>query len=141
DLAHPLDGGHAAALWRSLDETCAGLGTDGTAWGRLFGPLAERFDALFHELSQPLLHVPRHVPELVRFGVRALQPVSMLAARWRDTPARALFAGVAAHALRPARYPMSSAVGMLLTAAGHAYGWPVAEGGSQAVSDALAARL
>lgn len=141
DLAHPLDDGNTTALYRSLDETRAGLDADGAEWARLFGPLSRRFDALFHELSQPLTHVPRHVPELARFGIRALQPVSTLARRWRGVPARALFAGVAAHALRPARYPMSSAVGMLLTAAGHAYGWPVAEGGSQAISDALAARL
>lgn len=141
DLVHPLDDGDAAALYRSLDETRAGLDADGAEWARLFGSLSRRFDAVFHELSQPLTHVPRHLPQLAGFGIRALQPVTTLARRWCGVPARALFAGVAAHALRPAQYPMSSAVGLLLTAAGHAYGWPVAEGGSQAVPDALAARL
>jgi phytoene dehydrogenase-like protein len=37
--------------------------------------------------------------------------------------------------------PLSASVGLALTAAGHAHGWPVAEGGSQAVSTALAGLL
>ena len=37
--------------------------------------------------------------------------------------------------------PMSAAVGMALTTACHRYGWPVARGGSRAITDALAAVL
>jgi phytoene dehydrogenase-like protein len=48
---------------------------------------------------------------------------------------------VAAHAFRPFGRPASAAVGLTIIAAGHRYGWPVAEGGSRAISDALAARL
>ena len=33
-LAHPLDDGGAAALWRSLDRTCDGLGADSDVWRR-----------------------------------------------------------------------------------------------------------
>src|SRR5215510_13681449 len=39
DLAHPLDGGRAGVLTRSLQTTVDGLGVDGPAWRRLFGPL------------------------------------------------------------------------------------------------------
>ncbi|HEY1133295.1 MAG TPA: FAD-dependent oxidoreductase, partial [Nocardioides sp.] len=45
----------------------------------------------------------------------------------------ALFGGVAAHAMRPLGAPLSSAIGVALTTAAHANGWPVAVGGSEAI--------
>ena len=141
ELAHPLDGGRAGLLWRDVDRTASGLGVDGPAWARLFGPIARRFDALTGEVFQPIVHLPRHPIVLARFGLRALQPASLLARRWQADEARGLFGGVAAHAFTRLTTPFSSSVGLMLTAAGHAYGWPVAAGGSQAISAALAAKL
>ncbi|MFF4650818.1 phytoene desaturase family protein [Streptomyces sp. NPDC001380] len=141
DLAHPLDGGRAGVLHRSLDATCAGLGEDGAAWRRLFGPLADGFDDLREDVLRPVVRVPSHPVALARFGARAAQPAAVLARRWRTGEARALFAGAAAHAMHPLTRPATAAVGLMLTAAGHRYGWPVAEGGSRAVTDALAAVL
>src|SRR5919107_1981748 len=40
-FAHPLDGGGAALSYRSLEETALGLGPDGEAYRRLFGPLVD----------------------------------------------------------------------------------------------------
>ncbi|MFB7511007.1 phytoene desaturase family protein, partial [Streptomyces broussonetiae] len=48
--------------------------------------------------------------------------------------ARALWAGVAAHALRPLSRPFTSAVGLGILTAGHAGGWAVAEGGSRSIA-------
>ncbi|RAY16117.1 FAD-dependent oxidoreductase [Actinomadura craniellae] len=141
DLAHPLDGGRAAAMTRSLPDTVARLGEDGPAWRRLFGPLAGDFDKLLAEVLRPLPHLPRHPLPLARFGVRALQPAALLARRWRSVEARALFGGVAAHGFHPLHRPTTAAVGLMLIAAGHRYGWPVAAGGSQAIARALAADL
>jgi phytoene dehydrogenase-like protein len=141
DLAHPLDDGPAGVLTRSVEETAARLGPDAAAWRRLFGPLANGFDDLAGELLGPVLHLPRHPVRLGRFGLRALLPATTLARRWRTDPARALFAGVAAHALHPLHGPFSASVGLVLTAAAHAHGWPVARGGSQSISDALASLL
>ena len=45
-LAHPLDGGGAVVLHRSVEETAAGLGRDGRAYERLLGPLVRDRDAL-----------------------------------------------------------------------------------------------
>jgi phytoene dehydrogenase-like protein len=141
DLAHPLDGGRAAVLTRSLRTTVKRLGPDGEAWRRLFQPLTDGFDALAEDLLRPIQHVPRHPIRLARFGGYALQPATLLARRWRTEEARALFAGVAAHIMHPLGRPLTSSVGLMLTAAGHAYGWPVAEGGSQSITNALAALL
>jgi phytoene dehydrogenase-like protein len=141
DLAHPLDSGSAGVLLRSLDDTVAGLGVDGPAWRQLFGPLADSYDDLVAELFQPVFHLPRHLVSLARFGPNALTPATMLAQRWLTSEARALFAGVAAHALHPLHRPLTSAIGLMLTSAGHAYGWPVARGGSQSITNAMAALL
>ncbi|PQP21942.1 phytoene desaturase family protein [Rhodococcus opacus] len=141
DMAHPLDGGRAATLRHSLDETSALLGADGPAWRAQFSPLVERFDDLVQDLFRPMLHVPRHPVSLARFGLPALLPATVLARRWKSEEARALFGGIAAHAYFPLSMPSTSAVGLMITAAGHRYGWPVAKGGSRAISDAMAARL
>jgi len=93
------------------------------------------------EVFRPVLHLPRHPLPLARFGLAALLPATVLARLWKTEEARALFGGVAAHGFYPLNRPLTSAVGLMLTAAGHAYGWPVAEGGSQSITNALAARL
>ncbi|MGW3483654.1 phytoene desaturase family protein [Rhodococcus indonesiensis] len=141
DCAHPLDGGEAALLHRSLDVTAAGLGADGPRWRRMFTDLASGFDALAADLMRPVLNVPRHPLRLAAFGPRALLPATA-AARWFRTPkGRALFGGIAAHAYHRLDRPATSAVGLMITAAGHRYGWPVAEGGSVAIARALTAQL
>ncbi|WP_136610683.1 phytoene desaturase family protein [Sinomonas albida] len=140
-FAHPLDGGRSALLWRDVDRTADGLGADGRAWDRTLGMIARSFPDLVPELLGPALHVPRRPIAFARFGALAALPASVLARAWRGDEARALFGGVAAHAFSPLDAPLSSAVGLVLGAAAHAVGWPVAEGGSQAIADALAARL
>jgi phytoene dehydrogenase-like protein len=139
DLAHPLDGGSAAVMVRSIAETVAGLGQDGQAWQRVFGSPSNGFAALSEDLMRPILHVPRHPVRLARFGLSAAMPASLFARAFHTEEARALFGGCAAHSFSPLSQPMSSAVGMALICAGHQYGWPVARGGSRAISDALAA--
>jgi phytoene dehydrogenase-like protein len=141
DLAHPLDGGTAGVMVRSLARTAAGLGVDGRAWTRLFGPLTDGFDALTQDLMRPVVHVPKHPFRLARFGLQALLPAGVVARRFGSDEARALFAGVAAHAFHPLERPTSAAVGLMLIAAGHRFGWPVAEGGSRAITDAMAKML
>src|SRR5699024_2453917 len=55
--------------------------------------------------------------------------------------AKALFAGIAAHALQPLTHPLSASIGLGILAAGHRHGWAVAEGGSQRITDAMASLL
>jgi phytoene dehydrogenase-like protein len=139
DLAHPLDDGSAGVMLRSIDETAEGLGEDGAAWTRVFGPPSAHFGELLEDIMKPVVHLPRHPLRLVRFGLAAATPATLLGRSWRTPQARALFGGVAAHAFSPLNRPMSSSVGCALISACHAFGWPVAKGGSRAISDALAA--
>jgi phytoene dehydrogenase-like protein len=139
--SHPLDGGRGGASLRSVDETAALLGKDGRDWRRVFGPLTRRFDLITSDFLKPMLHVPSHPLALSRFGLLSGLPASVLARVWSTPEARALFGGVAAHALRPLSAPMSSAIGVALATAAHAYGWPVAEGGSAAIGRAMITAL
>jgi phytoene dehydrogenase-like protein len=138
-LAHPFDDGSAAALYRSLERTAEELGApDGARWRRMFAPLVRGVDDSAADILAPVLRLPRHPLRFARFGIAAAPPAAVLARIWRHAPARALFAGVAAHVMHPLEAPLTSSVAALLVAAGHRHGWPVAEGGSQAITDALA---
>lgn len=141
DAVHPLDGGDAGVLHRDLEATAAGLGPDGDRWRSTFAPHAARAGALVPELLGPVAHVPRHPVALARFGLPALLPASVLARRWSGDPARALFAGLAAHAVRPLGAPVTGGIGLMFGTTAHSRGWPVAVGGSQSIADALAGAL
>jgi phytoene dehydrogenase-like protein len=142
-VAQPLDGGRAALLERSFAATAETLGrADGRAWGRLFGPLVHRHEALARELLRPVIHVPRRPLALARFGFPALRSAEGLArSRFEDEPARALFAGIAAHAMLRLDRPLTASFGLALGTFAHAVGWPMVRGGAQAVADALVAEL
>jgi phytoene dehydrogenase-like protein len=135
--AHPLEGGSGAAVSRSVEQTAAELGSDGRSYQRLYGPLTERFDLIAEEFLRPMVHVPRHPLALGRFGAYSALPASKLVRRWKNPQAAALFAGVAAHAFRPLETVASAAIGVALGTAAHSFGWPVAVGGTRALSDAM----
>ena len=141
DCVHPLDDGSAGAFMRSFDETERALGVDGRRWRQVFEPISKNFDDLFSYISQPIIRVPRHPITLAGFGLRAAPPATVLARVWTTPQAKALWAGVAAHAFWRLDRPLTSAVGATLTAAAHAHGWLVAEGGSQTIADALVADI
>ncbi|MGK8512996.1 phytoene desaturase family protein [Nocardia asiatica] len=141
DCAHPLDDGTAGVLLRSVAATAAGLGGDGRAWRLLFERTTAGYDRMSADLMRPLLRLPRHPFRLARFGIPALAPATLVARLLRTEQARALFGGVAAHAFHPLHRPLSASIGLGILTAGHAYGWAVAAGGSQRITDAMAAFL
>jgi phytoene dehydrogenase-like protein len=140
-LAHPLDGGGAAVLHRSLDATAEGLGADRGRYRALFSRLVERAEDLYPAIFDPL-SLPRHPFLMTRFGLPAALPAEWLAqGLFQTAEARALFAGNAAHCVLPLNHLFTSAIGVLLQLSAHAVGWPVAEGGSRSINRALAAVL
>jgi phytoene dehydrogenase-like protein len=138
-LAHPLDDGSAACLYQDVQFTAEQLRGDSRAYRRLMQPLARNWQRLANEFLQPMLHLPRHPFALARFGIPALCPATLLAKLlFKHEPARALFAGIAAHSFLPLEAPVSSAFALVLELAGHAVGWPIPRGGSQQIANALA---
>jgi phytoene dehydrogenase-like protein len=141
DLAHPLDSGEAGVMLHSIEATAEDLAADGRTWKRFFGAPSRAFEALGEDVMGPMLHFPKHPLGLVRFGVPALAPATLIGGRFQTPEARALFGGVAAHSFSRLSRPLSASVGMALICACHAFGWPVARGGSQSIADALASAL
>lgn len=136
--AHPFDDGNAAALTRSLEETAHSLGKDEKQYIRLIKPLVKDWPGLAPDILGPL-QFPHHPIALVRFGMKALTSASFLSKQFTTKEAKGLWGGMAAHSIQPLTNIASSAIGLVLLAAGHLRGWPLAKGGSQSIADALAA--
>jgi phytoene dehydrogenase-like protein len=137
-LAHPLDNDSAVLLERSIEDTASGLGRDGEAYRRLLGPFVQHWEGLVGDLLKPL-GFPKHPFMALRFSLKGLLSARLLADRWfQDTRARALFAGNSCHSILPLEDMSSGAFGIMISMVGHAVGWPLAKGGSQALAEALA---
>ncbi len=141
-VAHPLDGGRAAVVHRSLDETADGLGADAKAYRRLFGPFVDAGFDLTDGLLSPLSMPPKHPITLARFGAVGILPAHTVARRGFDADqAQALFAGLAGHSILNLKAPVTAGYGLMLGVLAHLVGWPLAKGGSQHIADALVAVL
>ncbi len=140
-FAHPLDGDRAVVAQRSLADTAASLGDDGPAYRRLIAPLVRDVRTIGDTVLAPLRNMPEHPLAMVRFGRSGLLPATRLARRFTGAEAGALFAGVAAHSMSSLSDPLTSAFGLFLASTAHALGWPVVEGGSEAITAAMLGEL
>ena len=136
--AHPLDNGDSALLHHSLEETAKNLGIDARTYKKLILPIINRWESLALDTMGPL-RFPRHPLDLASFGLKALKPATWTASSFMTQKAKALWAGMAAHGIQPLSNWATSAIGLVLMAVGHRYGWPIPKGGSQSIADALAA--
>lgn len=141
-VAHPLDGGRAITVSRSIEETAAGLGRDAAAYRRLMFPLVRSARRILTDFLGPLPLPPRHWAAALGFAPLALLPAAHLARLAFRTPsARALFAGMAAHAILPLHFAGTAAFGLVLHMLAHTSGFPLAEGGSARLARALGEHL
>jgi phytoene dehydrogenase-like protein len=102
------------------------------------GPLAAGAAGLFGDMLGPF-RLPRHPFLGLRFGLRALHSGKGLADAWfRGEKAKALIAGLAAHAVIPLEQSPGGAVALMLGLAGHHVGWPFPKGGAHKIGEALA---
>jgi phytoene dehydrogenase-like protein len=147
-FAQPLDGGRAGIAYRDLERTVAGLGADGPAWRRLFGPLTEHWRdvvrvVLDDHRGLPPGATPRTALTAARYGLGVLRNgQSLVPSALRTEEGGALLTGVAGHAITPLPSLAAAGTAVLLTTLAHAgHGWPIPRGGSQAIVDALLADL
>jgi phytoene dehydrogenase-like protein len=140
-VAHPIDDGRVAMLERPVAVTAAGLGPDERHYRRLMAPLVRDADKLMPFVLGPFDPFPRHPLAAARFGLLALRSAQGMAGRFPGDLAPALLTGLSAHSMVPLHLPTTAAFGLVLAISAHAYGWPVVRGGTQALADAMAARL
>src|SRR5262245_877960 len=140
-MAHPFDDGTAAVVGRSVEWTASQLKLDGAAYRALMSPLVEEWSRLEESILGPL-RWPRHPLTLARFGLKALQTADRLVhRRFVSEAARALFAGIAAHGMLPLDVRPSAAFGLVLGVLAHVVGWVLPRGGTQSITNALAAHF
>ena len=140
-VAHPFDDGSAILLHRSVEQTSQQLGNDARSYRRLLEPLVRDWEILAPELLGPI-HFPHHPLAVGRFGFHAIRSASTLVkSRFREERTRAFFAGLAAHSCISLDQPGTAAFALVLLTLGHNVGWPIARGGTQSISNALAAQL
>jgi phytoene dehydrogenase-like protein len=140
-LAHPLGSSEAVVLERSLDATAEALGRDGGRYRSLMRHLVNDQERILADFLGPL-RLPRRPLAAARFALPALLPAATLARRYfRNTRARALFAGLAAHSFLPLERPATSAFALMLAMLAHTTGWPLAKGGSRSLARALVSYL
>ena len=137
-LAHPFEDGSALFLHRSLEITGDALGPDGKAYTDLLRPFVDNYEKLLKDIMAPL-HFPAHPLLTARFAQKGLRSAgSLIEKEFHEKQTRALFAGLAAHAMIPLDNPGTAAFGIVLATLAHAVGWPIIKGGSQRLADALA---
>jgi phytoene dehydrogenase-like protein len=133
-IAHPLDGGVAATL--------EDLGEPALYFRRKMNYLARHWKQLMEDALSPLGSVPKHPLLMGRFGLTALfSAVKIARVLFDGAPARAFFAGMAAHSFLPLDMSGSAAFGWIIGGSAQAVGWPIPKGGAQKISDALASYL
>jgi phytoene dehydrogenase-like protein len=144
-FAHPLDGGRAAAVTRSVSGTAATLGRDAAAYRRLMQPVAAAgealSDTLLSSLRTPPVVSPGALPGLAVLARCGPRSAASVARRFSSPEARGLLAGAAAHAMMPMDATPTGGVGLMLTGLAHTAGWPVVAGGSAGITNAMAAAV
>ena len=140
NAAHPFDDGSAAVLKRSLPETARLLGADADAYQSLMQSVITDWPFIASDTLGPL-RFPKHPLRIARFGLKALPSAAAIAKRFNTEKAKGLWAGMAAHSIQPLTNYATAAIGLVLSATGHLYGWPIPKGGAMSVAKALAAHF
>lgn len=138
--ANPLPGQPTAVGYHDLDRTCAEL-LHGDSWRRLLGPLTKRDEGVVDFLLGDKRSIPRDLIAAAYLARNMLEQGTPLWGRLAGADARALFTGVAAHAINRMPSFVTTGAGLMLATLAHTVGWPIPVGGSQAIPDALIADL
>ena len=138
--ANPLPGKPTAVGYHDLDRTCAEL-LHGDSWRRMLGPLVDRDGGVVDFLLGDKRSIPRDPIAAAFIGRNMLEQGTPLWGTLSGADARALFTGVAAHAINRMPSFVTTGAGLMLATLAHTVGWPIPVGGSQAIPDALIADL
>lgn len=134
--SHPFEDGTIAVLTKSVSKTAELLGVDRQAYLKLLTPILDNWHSITKEVLAPL-HIPAKPFQLAHFGLKAIRSAESLSKLFVGQKAKGLWAGMAAHSIQPLSNTSTSAIGLILMAAGHINGWPIPVGGSRSIARAL----
>jgi phytoene dehydrogenase-like protein len=138
-VAHPMDEAPTILLSKSIDETSKYLGKDAKAWEDIFKYFTDHGHQILEDSMKPL-GIPKYPYAFTKFGMKALLPASTFANfSFKEKYAKALFAGCSAHSVLPLEFFFTAALGLIFGMTGHMENWPIAQGGSQAITNSMAA--
>jgi phytoene dehydrogenase-like protein len=138
-IAHPFDDGNAIAVETSIENTAAQLGKDAGNYQRIFSPLVKNWPSIRSAFVAPL-HWSELTEEKLRFAWMALSSgIHFGKNNFHTDAAQSLFAGMAAHSMLPLHKITTSSIALVLNTLAHVSGWPLAKGGAQQLTNALAA--
>ncbi len=140
-FAHPLDAHHAALVHRSVAETAASLGPDGPSYTAMVERFLPRMDNLVDFVTGPLLRWPGDVLTAAGFGTQAVRSSDLLRRRFTTDEAQAILNGCAAHSTARPKAAVTGGFALFLTLLAHSHGWPFVVGGTQRLTDGLAAYI
>ncbi len=137
-LAHPFKEGECVILDKSIETTCNYLGQDAVAYKNLMEPFVSSWNELAVDILGPL-QFPSHPLLFARFGLQAIRSAEGLGnSKFHTRETRALFAGLAAHSTLPLNKLLTAGYALVLGILAHSVGWPVVQGGTQNLANALA---
>lgn len=122
-VAHPFDNEEPVTL-------------DEENFSRFF---AKHWSKLQKDILVPPFHFPHHPYLLSQFAFYGLRSAKHFCKRYPNERLKALFAGLAAHCFLPLDQSLTAGFGLILATLGHLNGWPLVQGGSQNLANALAA--
>lgn len=131
----------SVCLYQSIAQTAEQLDSDQRRYFRFFSTLCSSWPYIDKDVLGPL-GLPRHPLHFLNFAMRAPWPASWaLKGLFGESRTQALLGGVCAHSTIPLHWAPSFAAGLVLTVAGHQFGWPLARGGSGLINQALISYL
>jgi phytoene dehydrogenase-like protein len=139
-IAHPLDGGEAAAVNNPFTENLGQFGDDAEAIRSLLGSVVDSWEDISPDIFGPP-GVPSHPFLMARFGWNAIRSARKIANKFTGTKTRGVLAGMAAHSMLPLDWSVTGGFALIFWATCYALGWPFAAGGSQSITNALVALL
>lgn len=134
--AHPLDDEPTVALFNNLHKTALHLEADNKLYQKIVEPIEQNWDSLSRDFLGPL-RFPNNPIQMGLFGLKALQPATLFQKRFQTQRAKALFAGMAAHSILPLDAIATTAIALVFFGTAHTGGWPLPEGGSQSIANAM----
>lgn len=137
ELAHPLDNGTSAYLYKGLEETIHHLPVeDRIAFEKVYGKIYQDWEKIYTDVLGPI-SIPKNFFAYTHFGLKSIRSAKSISKQFKNPLTRGLWSGLAGHCMQPLEFMTTAAIGLVLGTVGLKHGWPMIKGGSQQIAHAM----